>query len=124
MYPTLPTYLSLVFLLFSFCLPQVKQRASECILALNKLTEINSGVPVQNVLQTQFDWTTLEVIVTSTQIKPTCVLPLIRFPRCVSVIIQHDNSVVNLLTWITIVELFIHYPSALVSWPTEFHGSV
>ncbi|XP_072218571.1 platelet-activating factor acetylhydrolase isoform X2 [Leuresthes tenuis] len=39
---------------------QVKQRASECILALNKLTEINSGVPVQNVLQTQFDWTTLE----------------------------------------------------------------
>uniref|UniRef100_A0A7N6FG37 Platelet-activating factor acetylhydrolase n=1 Tax=Anabas testudineus TaxID=64144 RepID=A0A7N6FG37_ANATE len=39
---------------------QVKQRADECILALDKLTQINSGRPVQNVLQTQFDWTTLE----------------------------------------------------------------
>ncbi|KAF3702603.1 Platelet-activating factor acetylhydrolase [Channa argus] len=39
---------------------QVKQRADECILALDKLTEINSGTPVQNVLKTQFDWTTLE----------------------------------------------------------------
>lgn len=39
---------------------QVKQRADECILALDKLTEINSGIAVQNVLQTQFDWTTLE----------------------------------------------------------------
>uniref|UniRef100_A0A8C4GXT0 Platelet-activating factor acetylhydrolase n=1 Tax=Dicentrarchus labrax TaxID=13489 RepID=A0A8C4GXT0_DICLA len=39
---------------------QVKQRADECILALDKLTEINSGITVQNVLQTQFDWTTLE----------------------------------------------------------------
>lgn len=39
---------------------QVKQRADECILALDKLTEINSGIRVQNVLQTQFDWTTLE----------------------------------------------------------------
>ncbi|XP_041814409.1 platelet-activating factor acetylhydrolase isoform X1 [Chelmon rostratus] len=39
---------------------QVKQRADECILALDRLTEINSGIPVQNVLQTQFDWTTLE----------------------------------------------------------------
>lgn len=39
---------------------QVKQRADECILALDKLSEINSGTPVQNVLQTQFDWTTLE----------------------------------------------------------------
>uniref|UniRef100_A0A7N8XYH2 Platelet-activating factor acetylhydrolase n=1 Tax=Mastacembelus armatus TaxID=205130 RepID=A0A7N8XYH2_9TELE len=39
---------------------QVKQRADECILALNKLTEINSGIPVQNALKTQFDWTTLE----------------------------------------------------------------
>lgn len=39
---------------------QVKQRADECILALDKLTEINSGKNVQNVLQTQFDWTTLE----------------------------------------------------------------
>lgn len=39
----------------------MKQRADECILALDKLTEINSGVAVQNVLQTEFDWTTLEV---------------------------------------------------------------
>ncbi|XP_054474468.1 platelet-activating factor acetylhydrolase isoform X2 [Anoplopoma fimbria] len=39
---------------------QVKQRADECILALDRLTEINSGIPVQNVLQTQFDWTTLQ----------------------------------------------------------------
>uniref|UniRef100_A0A672ZA75 Platelet-activating factor acetylhydrolase n=1 Tax=Sphaeramia orbicularis TaxID=375764 RepID=A0A672ZA75_9TELE len=39
---------------------QVKQRADECILALDKLAEINSGTPMQNVLQTQFDWTTLE----------------------------------------------------------------
>ncbi|XP_038164513.1 platelet-activating factor acetylhydrolase [Cyprinodon tularosa] len=39
---------------------QVKQRADECILALDKLTAINSGVAVQNVLQTRFDWTTLE----------------------------------------------------------------
>ncbi|XP_053300920.1 platelet-activating factor acetylhydrolase isoform X2 [Pleuronectes platessa] len=39
---------------------QVKQRADECILALDKLTEINSGIEVHNVLQTQFDWTTLE----------------------------------------------------------------
>lgn len=43
------------------CLSQVKQRADECILALDKLNEINSGIPVQNVLQTPFDWTTLEV---------------------------------------------------------------
>uniref|UniRef100_A0A7N6BWZ1 Platelet-activating factor acetylhydrolase n=1 Tax=Anabas testudineus TaxID=64144 RepID=A0A7N6BWZ1_ANATE len=43
-----------------FCHSQVKQRADECILALDKLTQINSGRPVQNVLQTQFDWTTLE----------------------------------------------------------------
>ena len=41
--------------------PQVKQRADECILALDRLTQINSGIPVQNVLQTKFDWTTLEV---------------------------------------------------------------
>uniref|UniRef100_A0AAQ5XBE5 Platelet-activating factor acetylhydrolase n=1 Tax=Amphiprion ocellaris TaxID=80972 RepID=A0AAQ5XBE5_AMPOC len=39
---------------------QVKQRADECILALDKLTEINSGRAVQNALQTKFDWTTLE----------------------------------------------------------------
>uniref|UniRef100_A0A667XTM0 Platelet-activating factor acetylhydrolase n=1 Tax=Myripristis murdjan TaxID=586833 RepID=A0A667XTM0_9TELE len=32
----------------------------ECIRALDKLIEINSGISVQNVLQTQFDWTTLE----------------------------------------------------------------
>lgn len=41
--------------------PQVKQRADECILALDRLTQINSGRPVQNVLQTKFDCTTLEV---------------------------------------------------------------
>lgn len=40
---------------------QVKQRADECILALDTLIKINSGIPVQNVLKTQFDWTTLEV---------------------------------------------------------------
>ncbi|KAM6915514.1 platelet-activating factor acetylhydrolase [Xenentodon cancila] len=39
---------------------QVKQRADECILALNKLIEINSGAAVQNVLKTRFDWSTLE----------------------------------------------------------------
>ncbi|XP_037541182.1 platelet-activating factor acetylhydrolase [Nematolebias whitei] len=39
---------------------QVKQRAEECVLALDKLTQINSGVAVQNVLRTEFDWTTLE----------------------------------------------------------------
>ncbi|XP_019713597.1 platelet-activating factor acetylhydrolase isoform X1 [Hippocampus comes] len=39
---------------------QVKERADECILALQKLTEINAGVPMQNVLHTQFDWKTLE----------------------------------------------------------------
>ncbi|XP_041662011.1 platelet-activating factor acetylhydrolase isoform X2 [Cheilinus undulatus] len=39
---------------------QVKQRANECILALDKLIEINSGIPVQNVLPTQFDWTTMQ----------------------------------------------------------------
>ncbi|KAM3849323.1 platelet-activating factor acetylhydrolase-like [Diretmus argenteus] len=42
---------------------QVKQRADECIQALDKLIEINSGISVQNVLQTQFDWTTLELLV-------------------------------------------------------------
>ncbi|XP_047430396.1 platelet-activating factor acetylhydrolase [Mugil cephalus] len=39
---------------------QVKQRADECILALDRLTDINSGIAVRNVLQTRFDWTTLE----------------------------------------------------------------
>ncbi|KAE8287136.1 Platelet-activating factor acetylhydrolase [Larimichthys crocea] len=39
---------------------QVKQRADECILALDTLIKINSGISVQNVLKTQFDWTTLE----------------------------------------------------------------
>uniref|UniRef100_A0AAX7SQ28 Platelet-activating factor acetylhydrolase n=1 Tax=Astatotilapia calliptera TaxID=8154 RepID=A0AAX7SQ28_ASTCA len=38
----------------------VKQRADECILALDKLTEINSGISVQNVLETHFDWSTLK----------------------------------------------------------------
>uniref|UniRef100_A0A8D3DEW0 Platelet-activating factor acetylhydrolase n=1 Tax=Scophthalmus maximus TaxID=52904 RepID=A0A8D3DEW0_SCOMX len=38
----------------------VKQRADECILALEKLAAINSGTRVRNALQTQFDWATLE----------------------------------------------------------------
>lgn len=46
------------FICFIF---QVKQRADECILALDKLTEINSGISVQNVLETHFDWSTLTV---------------------------------------------------------------
>ncbi|XP_036405963.1 platelet-activating factor acetylhydrolase isoform X1 [Megalops cyprinoides] len=39
---------------------QVKQRADECIRALDILAEINTGCSVTNVLQSQFDWTTLE----------------------------------------------------------------
>ncbi|XP_064196368.1 platelet-activating factor acetylhydrolase isoform X1 [Anguilla rostrata] len=39
---------------------QVKQRADECIKALDILTGINSGNSVTNVLQSRFDWTTLE----------------------------------------------------------------
>lgn len=39
---------------------QVKQRADECIRALDRLIEIHSGNAVENVLQTGFDWTTLE----------------------------------------------------------------
>ncbi|XP_048106335.1 platelet-activating factor acetylhydrolase isoform X2 [Alosa alosa] len=39
---------------------QVKQRADECIRALDLLIEINSGSPVENVLRTQFDFSTLE----------------------------------------------------------------
>ncbi|XP_012676454.1 platelet-activating factor acetylhydrolase [Clupea harengus] len=39
---------------------QVKQRADECIKALDLLIEINTGSPVENVLRTQFDWSTLE----------------------------------------------------------------
>nr|XP_061806997.1 platelet-activating factor acetylhydrolase-like [Nerophis lumbriciformis] len=39
---------------------QVQQRAEECIHALHKLMDINSGVPVQNVLNTKFDWKTLK----------------------------------------------------------------
>nr|XP_057927087.1 platelet-activating factor acetylhydrolase isoform X2 [Doryrhamphus excisus] len=39
---------------------QVNQRADECVRALDRLTDINSGLPVQNVLQTHFDWTTLQ----------------------------------------------------------------
>lgn len=30
-------------------------------MALDKLTQINSGMPVHNVLRTQFDWTALQV---------------------------------------------------------------
>ncbi|XP_063079532.1 platelet-activating factor acetylhydrolase isoform X2 [Engraulis encrasicolus] len=39
---------------------QVKQRADECVRALDLLVEINSGTCVENVLRTQFDFTTLE----------------------------------------------------------------
>uniref|UniRef100_A0AAY5KKW9 1-alkyl-2-acetylglycerophosphocholine esterase n=1 Tax=Esox lucius TaxID=8010 RepID=A0AAY5KKW9_ESOLU len=39
---------------------QVKKRADECIAALERLIEINSGKKMENVLQTKFDWTTLE----------------------------------------------------------------
>nr|XP_061843370.1 platelet-activating factor acetylhydrolase-like [Nerophis lumbriciformis]XP_061843371.1 platelet-activating factor acetylhydrolase-like [Nerophis lumbriciformis] len=39
---------------------QVTQRADECVRALSRLADIDSGLPVQNVLQTQFDWTTLQ----------------------------------------------------------------
>uniref|UniRef100_A0A673VUL0 Platelet-activating factor acetylhydrolase n=1 Tax=Salmo trutta TaxID=8032 RepID=A0A673VUL0_SALTR len=39
---------------------QVKQRADECIKALDTLIQINSGKKMENVLQTEFDWTTLE----------------------------------------------------------------
>ncbi|XP_017575673.1 platelet-activating factor acetylhydrolase [Pygocentrus nattereri] len=39
---------------------QVKQRADECIRALNLLIDINAGKSVENVLQSTFDWTTLE----------------------------------------------------------------
>uniref|UniRef100_H3CWG5 Platelet-activating factor acetylhydrolase n=1 Tax=Tetraodon nigroviridis TaxID=99883 RepID=H3CWG5_TETNG len=39
---------------------QVKHRADECILALEKLTQLNSGISLHNILQTQFDLSTLE----------------------------------------------------------------
>ncbi|XP_030201051.1 platelet-activating factor acetylhydrolase [Gadus morhua] len=39
---------------------QVQQRAAECVRALDKLFEINAGMQVDNVLKSQFDWTTLE----------------------------------------------------------------
>uniref|UniRef100_A0A8C7SN67 Platelet-activating factor acetylhydrolase n=1 Tax=Oncorhynchus mykiss TaxID=8022 RepID=A0A8C7SN67_ONCMY len=39
---------------------QVKQRADECIKALDTLIQINAGKNMENVLQTEFDWTTLE----------------------------------------------------------------
>ncbi|XP_054618268.1 platelet-activating factor acetylhydrolase isoform X2 [Dunckerocampus dactyliophorus] len=39
---------------------QVIQRADECVRALDRLADINSGLPVKNVLQTHFDWTTLQ----------------------------------------------------------------
>ncbi|XP_055728282.1 platelet-activating factor acetylhydrolase-like [Salvelinus fontinalis] len=38
---------------------QVKQRADECIKALDILIQINSGKKVENVLGTEFDWMTL-----------------------------------------------------------------
>uniref|UniRef100_A0A673VJI0 1-alkyl-2-acetylglycerophosphocholine esterase n=1 Tax=Salmo trutta TaxID=8032 RepID=A0A673VJI0_SALTR len=43
-----------------FIVASVKQRADECIKALDTLIQINSGKKMENVLQTEFDWTTLE----------------------------------------------------------------
>lgn len=43
---------------------QVKQRADECIRALNILFDINSGKSVENILQSNFDLSTLEVNIT------------------------------------------------------------
>lgn len=40
---------------------QVKQRADECIRALDILFDINSGKSVENVLQCDFDLSTMEV---------------------------------------------------------------
>lgn len=40
---------------------QVKQRADECIRALDLLFDINSGKSVENVLQCDFDLSTMEV---------------------------------------------------------------
>ncbi|CAJ0600672.1 unnamed protein product, partial [Cylicocyclus nassatus] len=39
---------------------QVKQRADECIRALDLLFDINAGKSVENVLESEFDFTTLE----------------------------------------------------------------
>lgn len=40
----------------------MKQRADECIRALDLLVDINAGKAVQNVLLSEFDWSTLKVI--------------------------------------------------------------
>uniref|UniRef100_A0A4W4EPS0 Platelet-activating factor acetylhydrolase n=2 Tax=Electrophorus electricus TaxID=8005 RepID=A0A4W4EPS0_ELEEL len=45
---------------FSLRNKQVKQRADECIRALELLIEINSGKSVDNVLLSQFDWSKME----------------------------------------------------------------
>lgn len=47
-----------------FPLFQVKQRADECIRALDILFDINSGKSVENVLQCDFDLSTMEVNIT------------------------------------------------------------
>jgi len=44
---------------------QVKQRADECIRALDILFDINSGKSVENVLQSNFDLSTMEVNITN-----------------------------------------------------------
>lgn len=43
---------------------QVKQRADECIRALDILFDINSGKSVENILQSNFDLSTMEVNIT------------------------------------------------------------
>lgn len=43
---------------------QVKQRADECVRALDILFDINSGKSVENVLQCDFDLSTMEVNIT------------------------------------------------------------
>ncbi|XP_018585863.1 platelet-activating factor acetylhydrolase isoform X4 [Scleropages formosus] len=45
---------------FSLRNNQVQQRANECIRALKILDEINSGKSVTNVLQSEFDWSSLK----------------------------------------------------------------
>lgn len=50
--------------LIKFPLFQVKQRADECIRALDILFDINSGKSVENVLQCDFDLSTMEVNIT------------------------------------------------------------
>lgn len=47
---------------------QVKQRADECIKALDLLININSGKHVENVLLSEFDWSKLKVSTKKSQL--------------------------------------------------------